>query len=284
MSFIENLEKDYKKLETLGAEKILIGKTVLNRPIYAFAVGCGEPKIIAQYAIHAREYITYYLANLHIIKMLKTLKHGQGTIYFVPIVNIDGVGLVLDGLSSVPNEKQDLLKKLEPNLDFSRWKANIRAVDLNVNFPAKWGLGKSNLRVPNFQNYIGEFSASEPETQCLMNFTKQIKPDLTLSFHSKGEVIYYDFHQKLCVKHKHKQIAKVASRSTGYKIEPTGKSAGGYKDWCIMECNIPALTIEVGQDFLTHPIKIEALPQIWQKNENIMLDLLEFLRKKSIKN
>ena len=45
MSFIKELEKEYKKLEDLGAEKIVIGKTFLGREICAFAIGCGrKPK------------------------------------------------------------------------------------------------------------------------------------------------------------------------------------------------------------------------------------------------
>lgn len=281
MNFLDSLERDYRKLIDLGAEQIEIGTTFLNRKIYAFCVGCGEPKIIVQYAIHAREYITYHLANLHIIKALKTLPKGLGTVYFVPIVNIDGVALCIDGIKSIPDDDlRKFLVELNPSLDFSLWKANARAVDLNVNFPARWGTGKSNLREPNFQNYIGRSAGSEKETQSLMNFTRKIKPDLTLSFHSKGEVIYYDFHQRFADKVRDKKIAKVVSRSTGYSIEPTGKSAGGYKDWCIQELKIPSLTIEVGSNSLPHPIKLENLPQIWQKNENVIIDLLDYLQAK----
>ena len=279
MSYLNSLERDYEKLISLGAEKIEIGKTYLGRKIYAFCVGCGEPKIIAQYAIHAREYITYHLANLHIIKALKVIPKGLGTVYFVPVVNVDGVALCLDGIKTIQDtELRKFLIRLNPSLDFSLWKANARAVDLNVNFPARWGTGKSNVRLPNYQNYIGESPASEPETQSLIKFTRKIKPDLTISFHSKGEVIYYDFHQKFMEKVRDKKIAKIAQISTGYKIEPTGKSAGGYKDWCIQELNIPSLTIEVGSNSLSHPIKLENLPQIWQKNENVIIDLLDYLR------
>ncbi len=279
MSFLKNLDKEYKKLVDLGAEKIEIGRTMLNRPIYAFAIGCGYPKIIAQYAIHAREFITYYLANLHAVTLLKKIKKGIGTIYIIPVVNIDGVALCIDGINSAPQYAEELLKLNQSN-DFSLWKANARGVDLNVNFPALWGTGAKNIRQAGAQNYIGLCPASENETRTLMGFTNKIKPDLTLSFHSKGEVIYYDFHQSLKRKISDKKVAKVVSKSTGYQIVPSGKSAGGYKDWCISH-GITALTIEVGRENLAHPIKPISLPQIWQKTRTIYDDLLDFYHKKS---
>lgn len=278
MTFLERMNKDFKRLVEKGAEKIKIGKTVQNSPIYAFAVGCGEPKIIVQYAIHAREYITYFLAIRQIEDTLKNIEPGRGTVYFVPVVNIDGVSLVLDGIDSVDDKYKDKVKSLVKNGDFSLYKANIRGVDLNVNFDARYGTGAQNVRVPSAQNYIGEYPESEPEVRALVNFTRKIKPNLTISYHSKGEVIYYDFYQSKKEKRQHKKIAKVASLATGYKIVKTGKSAGGYKDWCIQSQKIPALTIEVGSESLNHPITEQNLEPIYQKNAKVIINLLDYLR------
>ena len=277
MNFLQELEINNTKLTNLGAEKIEIGRTTLNRPIYAFEIGCGYPKIIVQYAIHAREYITYYLANLHAIHLLKTLRQGYGTIYIIPVVNIDGVALCIDGVDTAKNFADSLLE-MNNGSDFSLWKANIKGVDLNVNFPAKWGTGAKNTKKAGAQNFIGVSPASESETEALMNFTNLIKPNLTLSYHSKGEVLYYDFYQSILNKIRDKKIAKIVSKSTGYKIMPSGKSAGGYKDWCIMQ-GIPAITIEVGRDEWTHPIKFDKLPQIYEKNKNVYNDLLKYFNK-----
>lgn len=282
MSFLCEIEKDFDKLCQCGAEKIEIGKTALGRNIYAFEIGCGSPKIIAQYAIHAREYITYYLANLHAISLLKSLGIGNGTIYIIPVVNIDGVALCIDGVDTT-NEFADNLLELNNHNNFSLWKANARGVDLNVNFPARWGKGKQNTKKPGSQNYIGLYPASESETRALMDFTERVRPNLTLSFHSKGEVIYYDFHQQLKQKLRDRKIAQIASASTGYKIVPSGKSAGGYKDWCITK-GIPALTIEIGQDDWSHPIGREKLPLIWHKNKNLIMDLLQYLKSYKIQS
>lgn len=276
--FLEELENDYREFVMRGAEKIKIGQTVLGRPIFAFVVGCGDPKIIVQYAIHAREYITYYLARRQIFDCLATLWHGQGTVYFVPVVNIDGVSLVLDGLSGVPDEYHPLLHNLCPNGDFGLYKANIRGVDLNVNFDARWGSGSKNVFVPSAQNFVGYAPHSEPEVRALADFTQSLCPNLTISYHSKGEVIYYDFHQTLIPRLRHHRLARVASEATGYSLARTKRSAGGYKDWCISALKVPALTIEVGSDTLSHPISPHFLPQIYQKNATLLSNLLDYLR------
>ena len=278
MLFSQELKLAYMEFEQAGAEKIEIGKTVLGNSIYAFAVGCGDPKIIVQYAIHAREFITYYLAYRQLLETARTLPYGCGTVYFVPVVNIDGISLILDGITAVPPQYRSLLNAICPNGDFSQFKANIRGVDLNVNFDARWGTGSQNVFVPDIANFVGYAPNSEPETRALVDFTRKTRPNLTISYHSKGEVIYYDFHQPPFVRFSHRKIAQIASESTSYPIRKTGKSAGGYKDWCISALKIPALTIEVGEDTLTHPILPANLPAIYQKNAKVIINLLDYLR------
>lgn len=278
MSFLSGYLADCHKLVELGAEQIEIGRTVLNRPIFAFEIGCGYPKILAQYAIHAREHITYYLANLHSVYLLKTIPAGAGTIYILPVINVDGVALCLDGVDSAGAMADNLLE-LNRSTDFSQWKANARGVDLNVNFDARWGTGKQNVLNAGAQNYIGSAPNSEPETRCLIAFTEQIKPDVTLSFHSKGEVIFWDFHQSPSALVRDKKIGKILAKSTGYRLRRSGVSAGGYKDWCIEHLGIPAYTIEVGSESIPHPINKEYLPQIFNETKNIFADLIGYFKK-----
>ena len=90
-------------------------------------------------------------------------------------------------------------------------------------------------------------------------------------------MIFYDFYQDVKRKTRDRKIAKIVEKSTGYKILPSGKSAGGYKDWCIETLKIPALTIEVGKNSLVHPITRDKLPEIWQKTACVYEDLLKNL-------
>lgn len=245
----------YKRFYLSKLEKGIIGCSEEGRRIPYFKVKKTEyPIVICQYAIHAREYITTYLA-LKSVDYFK--KHGKfGTVYFLPCVNPDGVNICIKGNPL--------------------YKANANMVDLNVNFDACWGKGEKNLKVPNFENYIGKFPFSEKESRALARFTRRVKPDATLSFHSKGQVIYYGFLDSQTNLRDYK-IAKELSKINGYQVEIAKNSVGGYKDWCIQEFKIPSFTVEVGADYLSHPIGINELDEIYWENKDLLLRLTEIL-------
>lgn len=218
----DEVQKFYKSYQR---KKCVIGFSCQNREIYAFHTGSETGRqFIAVYAVHAREWITAKLALKHLKKGLKT---GGG--WIVPLLNPDG---------AVISQKT-----------FPLWKANARGVDLNCNFDAEWGSGRLNTSVRGSENCIGDYPFSEPETAALRDFTKKVRPYVTLSFHTKGEEIYWEF----CGKGD-RTGAEILSAATGYEIKRIYGSAGGYKDWCIKKAGIPAYTIECASDSLTHPI------------------------------
>lgn len=265
MDIYERIKIFYESVQT---EKTVYGKSLFNRELYAIKVGEGYPVGIVQYAIHGREYITAELSKLHFIRGAK------GTLWILPLTNPDGALLSQTGLSSVPQKQRGFLLSLNGgNEDFSFWKANGRGVDLNVNFPACWGNGKKNTRVAGAENYIGIKPFSEPETYALKNFTEKIKPDYTVSYHTKGEEIYWYFYQSIRDCSRDKRLALALSVSTGYKLAYAKGSAGGYKDWCIKKFCIPSFTVEAGSDSLTHPITEKDFEDLAQKNENAIYDL-----------
>lgn len=260
MDIYQRISNLYNGIKT---EKQIIGKSLLGRDIYAVKIGCGRPMGIVQYAIHGREYITARLAELH-----ASLGMHTGSCWLVPLANPDGALLSEQGISSVADEKRkaDLLVLNGGSEDFSLWKANARGVDLNVNFDAAWGKGKYNVRKAGRENYIGKRPFSEVETLALKEFTLKIKPDYTVSYHTKGEEIYWYFYQSTRTCPRDKTLAQVLSQATGYPLGDAMGSAGGYKDWCIQTLGIPAFTVEVGADTLTHPIGEEGLENILSKN------------------
>ncbi len=260
------LDKVYNFYKEYDGEKFVIGKSVLNRDVLCVKCGYKGPKIIVQCAIHAREWITSLLA----LKLISNFS-SDCIVYFIPVANPDGVALSLKGLRSV-NEKsrKDFLKNINGSDDFSLWKANADGVDLNVNFNAKWGEGIKNVFEPSSENYVGSRFESEPETQALVNFTRFIKPVATLSFHTKGEEIYWYFNQNEKNSRRDLKIAKALAVATGYKIKCISGSVGGYKDWCISELKIPAFTVEVGGDNLSHPITEKYIDDIYDKNKYII--------------
>lgn len=261
-------EKTRLFYESWPGEKRIIGKSLFGRNLYAVEIGDGTPVGIAQYAIHGREFITAELAFLH------AKIGGKGSLWILPLTNPDGALLSQIGISSAPSlERKKLLSLNGGKENFSLWKANGRGVDLNVNFAARWGEGVKNLRIAGAENYIGEKPFSEPETQALKEFTEKIRPDYTVSYHTKGEEIYWYFHQQGEGLIRVQRLAKVLSLSTGYPLAMAQGSVGGYKDWCIEKFDVPAFTIEAGADGYTHPIQEEGLEDILTKNQNALLDL-----------
>lgn len=274
MTFQELLNR-IVSLQDEGLELFNVGKSTLGKNILATHVGSFDgTQIIIQGGIHAREYISSLLMveqarYLYVNNLVK-----DGGIYFIFLTNPDGAEIALDGIDQIPCEitRQYLTLGNNNSNDFSTFKANVNLVDLNTNFDADWGEGGQNVFCPNAENFVGFYPNSEREVQNLINFTQKIKPSLTISYHSKGEVIYYGFEgeseQNIV---RDRAIGEQLSFLTGYPLIFTENSTGGYKDWCIKNLQIPAYTIEVGSNSLSHPIGEENLPEIFEQNKDVPL-------------
>ena len=248
--------------ESYAGEKLVFGHSAEGRALYALFLGKHErPVGISQYAIHGREYITAALALEHIRRGVK-----RGGVWVLPLVNPDGALLSEKGISTVSAPwRREFLLRVNGSEDFSLWKANADAVDLNVNFSARWGTGKSNLTRPAPENYIGSSPFCAPESLALKDFTYRVRPDYTVSWHTKGEEIYWSFHQPFLRAARDKRLAKVLSASTGYPLREAKHSAGGYKDWCVETLKTPAFTVEIGRDEWEHPLGRERLLELTEK-------------------
>ncbi len=256
MNVYEEVSRFYENFE---GEKKIIGESEEGRALYAFFIGRHEPPVgISQAAIHGREYITALLSLAHIERGIK-----RGGFWVLPLTNPDGALLSEEGISSVREKK--ILLEMNGGTDFSLWKANARGVDLNVNFDAKWGDGVKNLRFPGPENDIGEAPFCAKESMALAAFTREISPDLTVSWHTKGEEIYWRFFQPFFRRQRDRRLAKILSRAVNCPLREAKGSVGGYKDWCIEKLKIPAFTVEVGSENLTHPIKREYLIELIER-------------------
>lgn len=262
-----------------NVDSFSIGNSTLGQEIYGYHIGNYDGhQLIIEGGIHARE----YPSTLVVCGIVRYLAEQvlNGGIYVVPLVNPDGARLVLDGVDWVDCEKsrEYILNVNGGNVDFSQWKADILAVDLNVNFDALWGGGSQNVFCPMPGNFVGYYPNSEREVREMIDFTYRVSPSLTLSFHTKGEVIYYGFETLTPEQiERDRQIAQIISSINGYTPIKTENSTGGYSDWVSEYLVVPAFTIEIAPASEPTPIPLDQVPIGIEKNKNVPLAMLDYL-------
>ena len=187
-------------------------------------------------------------------------------VLFVVLVNPDGADLVFNGGDFIPQEYKDK-QYLNESL-FSCWKANINGVDLNRNYPTMYPSTDSVID-PAYKSCKGPYYFSEPETYALKCLTEKYRFDGTISYHSSGEVIFWQYNQ-LNIE-RDLSIANTISKETGYnlEIEKEPVTGSGYKDWFIENYQKPGLTIEVSPYVGERKVPIENYKDIFERNKNV---------------
>ena len=267
--------------EDSGTDIFRVGYSLLGKSIYGIHIGNYTGKqIILTGAIHAREYIT----SLLLIKMANYLqdKEFDGGFYFVPLMNPDGVDIVLNGTSNLGCEKlKNFISMVnDESDDFSSWKANANAVDMNVNFDAGWGGGVQNVFCIAPENFVGYYPNSEREVRSLIDFSLKNSPAMTIDYHTRGEVIYYGFEtQDADAMAINLKIASDIAEVTGYMVQRSEGSVAGYQDWSIDKLKVPSVTIEVGNSSMSYPINEDYLDELFEKNKDVPLVALNSINK-----
>lgn len=260
----------------------VVGYSTLGQAIYGVHLGDYSGKqILIEGGIHARE----YPSTLVLCDMIDymTSQELPGGVYAIPLTNPDGARLVLDGLDWIPCQKlKDYILHINDGSDdFSQWKADILAIDLNVNFDALWGEGSQNVFCVAPGNFIGYFPESEREVRNLIDFSYRVRPDLTLSYHTKGDVIYYGFELLTAEElSRDREIAEFISTINGYTPTKTEASVGGYSDWASEYLKVPAFTIEIAPATAPTPVPIEYVAPAFEANKDVPIRLLEYLNER----
>lgn len=264
------------------------GRSVLNRKLYYLRLGRGPNEVFYNAAHHALEWITTPVLMKFIEDFSRKYAFGgslggynpkdiwnKSSIYLMPMVNPDGVDLVLNGLSTDNPYYYDLIRWNKGSTDFSTgWDANIHGVDLNHNYDADWqdsvtGATELGITGPAPRRYPGPYPESEPESHTVANFTRMNDYRLAMAYHAQGQVIFWNF---LNLAHEDARlIGEALSRDSGYKLEEAEgiASTGGYKDWFIKETGRPGYTVEVGTG--ENPLPISQFDTIYTANAKMLM-------------
>jgi g-D-glutamyl-meso-diaminopimelate peptidase len=264
------------------------GKSVLGKNLYYLRLGRGPRKVFYNASHHALEWINSPVLMKFAESFLKAYVSGsfirgynvpeiweRSSIYIVPMVNPDGVNVVIEGISPENPYYDEILRWNDTGRPLSQvWNANIRGVDLNRNYPASWEEAKAQepalgVTGPGPTRFGGPYPLSEPETQAMVNFTRQHDFRLTLAYHTQGRVIYWKYLN--LAPPNALAIAQVFSRASGYTVLDTPYEAAyaGYKDWFIEEYGRPGYTFETGIG--RNPLPIAQFNTIYNENEEVLL-------------
>ena len=252
------------------------GRSVMGRPLRYLAFGEGERTGIFTAAHHANEWITAPALLRYVGSLAGAYAKGdqeaqniyQNTqLYFIPLVNPDGVDLVTGALDEgFYSERAQEIAAGYPDVPFPNgWKANIRGTDLNLQYPAGWDQAKEikfaqGWVSPAPRDYVGASPLSASESRALYSLTRQLSPKLALALHTQGEVIYWQY-QGYAPEGAAALAEKLAAAS-GYALDtvPDESSFAGYKDWVIDSLDTPAFTVECGLG--ESPLPLEQLGSI----------------------
>ena len=277
LSHIEKLKKQYPKSLSVSS----IGTSEQGRDIPVLRIGSAdaEHQVLLQGAIHGREYLTAWLlmamADYWLARGI--LDHGDVCYHIIPMVNPDGV---IISQTRKLNEQQREIYLLDKEKGYTTqsergyaqdWKANGKGIDLNRNFPSGWE-EVDDRDGPSSERYKGVTPFCAAETVALRDYTYVYDFDVTVSYHSSGSIIYYEYGHKEPVNTLSESLGTAVHQVSGYRMaNSVGVGGAGYKDWAMDELGIPSLTIEIGsgdspltptESYSTFARNIAVLPSI----------------------
>lgn len=239
-----------------------IGTTTWGTSIPVVRIGSEDAQyhILIQAAIHGCEYITTWVVMAMVDYWIDYAMADNPDVCYhvIPMTNPDGVYTSQTGTLS-DEQYQIYLSDRAKGYTYDtvewyaqNWKANASGVDLNRNFPSGWETITERME-PSNRKYRGTAPFSAPEALALKEYTLSYDFDVTLSYHTAGSVLYYDYGDNPVTNSAAKSLALAVNAVNGYILLGADTVDGaGYKDWVEYELGIPSLTIELGY---VHPVE-----------------------------
>ncbi|MGE8205865.1 M14 family zinc carboxypeptidase [Heyndrickxia sp. NPDC080065] len=290
MNTYEQLSKDVKLLSQKYPSIISvrsIGKTPYGRTIWAVKLGKGDATLLINAAHHAREwpttnltmkmieqYANAYMKNTNISGYSVRNVLNQTSIWFVPMVNPDGVTLQQKGVNAFPQKvRKSLIAMNDGSTNFKRWKANAQGIDLNRQYPGGWY--KSSIKHSWYMNYSGTRPLQAPEAKAMYDFTMWVNPETEVSYHSSGHILYWGYKQTGSQYKRDLSIANKLHNITGYKIvKPTpNQKGGGFTDWFTYTLKKPGFTPEISSIVNNSNPPLSIMGDEWNRNKKVGLYL-----------
>lgn len=266
-----------------------VGRSALGKPLRSLTLGQGVNRVLYNAGHHANEWITTPVLLRFAEELGKAAVSGgallgtdaaeildYATISLIPAVNPDGMDLVTGELTAGREfENARRLAAQYPRFPFPRgWKANIRGIDLNLQYPAGWEQARANkfaegIVSPAPADFVGTAPLEAPESRAVYDYTRRFDPALTLSLHTQGEVIYWKYRDVEVPGAE--RIAALFADLSGYAAEETPFASGfaGYKDWFIQDYVRPGYTLELGRG--VNPLPISDFDAICERVRGILV-------------
>ncbi|HEY4011901.1 MAG TPA: M14 family metallopeptidase [Polyangiaceae bacterium] len=232
-----------------GAEVRVAGTSVEGRPIrrYDFGPAQGVPVLLTG-LVHGVELV----GSVALLESLRAIvarqAHGglrEVRLVVVPVVNPDALHANSARIASGRRAYQ---------------RCNARGVDLNRNFPwlrkrIPWNpLGGSRWhRAPH---YVGPHPFSEPETRALRDLVDEVRPRVSVGFHSFGELLLYPWAFTARQNPRRESYERAARAFVGalrglrYRAMQATEwytTVGDLDDWIDAEYGTLAFTVEVSR-------------------------------------
>ena len=299
----EEMQEDISQLQARYSGLFhanITGQSADGRNLYELILGnSSAPKSILIHAgIHAREYSNPYLVMEQLEQLLECYGcgsfHGRSypellngvAVHIVPMVNPDGIAVSQFGESGLrsPELVQTLQACYAYDIAFgrtkssyadylARWKANARGTDLNKNFVTGFGSDAKTL-LPSYAGFPGAAPFTEPETLSLGAVTLLCRPSVIISYHSMGEVAYWNTKESLYTGI-NAEFSSYMLSLVPYKKMGSGTASGSYLDWIYSGDNpVCSVTFETGN--AECPFTYEQYPKIWLQHSLVMQAAMEY--------
>ena len=267
----------------------LLTTTAFGRPVRTLVIGNGPRKVLYSASHHANEWITTLVLLKFAEDFAKAIDTGgmifdtdareleeQATIYMVPMVDPDGVDLVVGAIGKGSPQYAIARQFADdyPEIPFPEgWKANLLGVDLNLQYPAGWLQAREIKYLQGFtspapRDYVGRSPLNQAESKAMAGYTEAVDPALVLAYHTQGEEIYWQFEGYEVTGAR--ELGEEFARLSGYTLTDAPYKSGfaGYKDWFIKNFRRPGYTIEAGTG--ENPLPLSRFDEIYRDNLGIL--------------